>query len=75
MALSPEQITQAKAEAEMFLEHSIVLLASSLAVDLDEVEGEYTNPLTPSEDETANRDYYNHERLRRQIDAINMLRG
>jgi len=75
MALSSEKIAQAKAEAELFLEHSIVMLASTLGVDLDEVEGEYVNPLTPSEDETANRDYYNHERLRRQIDAINMLRG
>lgn len=75
MALSPERIAQAKAEAELFLEHSIVLLASTLGVDLNEIETEYINPLTPSEDETANRDYHNHERLRRQIDAINMLRG
>jgi hypothetical protein len=75
MALSPERIAQAKAEAELFLEHSIVMLASVLGVDLDEIEGEYINPLAQSENETANRDYYNHERLRRQIDAINVLRG
>ena len=75
MALSPERIAQAKAEAEVFLEHSIVMLASVLGVNLDEVEGEYVNPLTPSDNETSNRDYHNHERLRRQIDAVNMLRG
>jgi len=75
MPLSPERIAQAKAEAELFLEHSIVMLASVLGVNLDEIEGEYINPLTPSENETANRDYHNHERLKRQIDAINRLRG
>jgi len=75
MALSLQRIAQAKAEAELFLEYSIVLLASSLGVNVADIGDSYTNPLTAKDDDALNHDYYNHERLRRQVDAIALLRG
>jgi len=75
MALSLQRIAQAKADAELFLEYSIVLLASTLGVDVAAIGDSYINPLTATDNDDLNRDYYNHERLRRQVDAIALLRS
>ena len=75
MALSPQRIAQARAEAELFLEYSIVLLASSLGVSVSDLGDSYINPFDVSNTGTASHDYHNHERLRRQVAAIAMLRS
>lgn len=69
ITLTQGKLDQAKAEAKELLEYSIFVTAATLAVDLDEIDGSYTNPYA-YEEGSNNELYYAHESLSRQIAAL-----
>lgn len=54
MALSAEQIVQAKNKAKDYVEYSLYVLALLLNVDLEDIDENSTNPIDPSNVETYN---------------------
>lgn len=54
MALSPENIEEAKSKAIEFLESSLYVLSLLLNVDLEEIDENSTNPIDPSNTSTYN---------------------
>lgn len=54
MALSAEQIVQAKNKAKDYVEYSLYVLALLLNVDLEDIDEHSTNPIAPSNTETYN---------------------
>lgn len=68
MALSPQQIEKAKADARELLEYSVYVLSAMLAVDVNSLTSEFVIPVAESD-----ASYHAYECLVRQVRALEML--
>jgi hypothetical protein len=77
MALSPEQLAQAKAEATQILEYSIYTLAFTLGVEDDDLEADMVNPvdLSINENSALLAQYDAYECLKMQLAALARLQA
>ena len=77
MALSPERLAQAKAEAIQILEYSIYTLAFTLGVEDDDLEADMVNPvdLSINENSALLAQYDAYECLKMQLAALARLQA
>jgi hypothetical protein len=77
MALSPEQLAKAKAEAIQILEYSIYTIAFTLGVDDDDLEPDMVNPidLSINENSALLAQYDAYECLKMQLVALARLQA
>lgn len=77
MALSPEQLAKAKAEAIQILEYSIYTIAFTLGVDDDDLEPDMVNPidLSINENTALLAQYDAYECLKLQLVALARLQA
>lgn len=77
MALSPEQLAKAKAEAIQILEYSIYTIAFTLGVDDDDLEPDMVNPidLSINENSALLAQYDAYECLKLQLVALARLQA
>jgi hypothetical protein len=77
MALSPEQLAKAKAEAIQILEYSIYTIAFTLGVDDDDLEPDMVNPidLSINENTALLAQYDAYECLKMQLVALARLQA
>lgn len=68
MALSPQQVEKAKADARELLEYSVYVLSVMLAVDVSSLSGDFAIPV-PEGDAS----YHAYECLVRQVRALELL--
>ena len=78
MALSTEQLAQAKAEATQILEYSIYTLAFTLGIEDEDLEPDMENPITDiilSENSALSAQYDAYECLKLQLAALVRLQS
>jgi hypothetical protein len=68
MALTEEQLSNAKSEAKKYLEYAVYTTALMLGVDIDEIDAGYVVPVDES-----HQDYLAYLSLASQVNALSKL--